>query len=196
MSMRNGTRRCWTTGTMAAASPELKGPTSTWAPALISRSASGRATSGLLWVSPSSSSSFAPPSDLMPSAALTASAAIWAPSRQACPGSDRGPVTVWMTPIFTVGACARSTAGKPSEAAPAAAPLSNVRRPMAMIPPLLEQLAGDDDALDLVRALVDLHDLGVAHEALDRELPRVADAAKDLHRVSGDPHGGVAGEAL
>jgi hypothetical protein len=43
-----------------------------------------------------------------------------------------------------------------------------------------EQLARDDDALDLVRALVDLHDLGVAHVALDRELPRVAVADEDV----------------
>ena len=34
----------------------------------------------------------------------------------------------------------------------------------------LEELAGDHEALDLVGALVDLHELGVAHQLLDRVL--------------------------
>src|SRR5688572_7988626 len=59
-----------------------------------------------------------------------------------------------------------------------------------------EQLLGDDEPLDLVGALVDLHDLGVAHEALDGEVAGVAVAAEHLHGVRGDLHGGVAGPAL
>src|SRR2546422_227722 len=48
-----------------------------------------------------------------------------------------------------------------------------------------EEIASDDDTLDLVGALVDLRDLGVAHEALHRVLARVAVAAEDLHGVGG-----------
>ena len=92
MSTRKGIRRCWTTGTIAWVEPESKEPISTWAPWLITRSASVRPMSGFVWVSPNSSSSFMPLSDLMPPAALMASAAICAPRRQACPGSASGPV--------------------------------------------------------------------------------------------------------
>src|SRR5690349_17011229 len=56
-----------------------------------------------------------------------------------------------------------------------------------------QEIAGDDDALDLVGALVDLRDLGVAHEALHRILARVAVAAEDLYGVGGHLHGGIAG---
>ena len=123
MSTRKGTRRCWATGTTAAVSPELNVPMRSCAPALIRRSASARATSALVCVSPRISSILAPPMDLMPPAALMASAAIWAPRRHAWPGSARGPVTQCSVPIFTVGACARRTAGKPATTAvPAAAP--------------------------------------------------------------------------
>ena len=82
---------------MAAVLPESNEPISICAPWLITRSASVRPTSGLVWVSPSNSSSRVPPSALMPPAALIASAAICAPSRQACPGSASGPVTGWTT---------------------------------------------------------------------------------------------------
>src|SRR3954454_7047660 len=57
-------------------------------------------------------------------------------------------------------------------------------------------LAGDDDALDLVGAFVDLGDLGVAHHALDGVLVDVAVAAEDLDGVDGDLHGVVGGEQL
>src|SRR5919106_1080298 len=63
-------------------------------------------------------------------------------------------------------------------------------------PSRAQQLLGDDEPLDLAGALVDLHDLGVTHEALDRELARVAVAAEHLHGVGGDLHGGVARPAL
>src|SRR4051794_11107162 len=54
----------------------------------------------------------------------------------------------------------------------------------------------DDDALDLVGALVDLGDLGVAHVALDRILLDVAVAAEDLDGLDGDAHRVVGGEEL
>src|SRR5262249_34000094 len=144
---------------------------------------------------------------LMPPAALSSSAAIWAPARQAWPGSARGPVTGWMTPTLTVGACARKTAGNPRAETPATtpAPFTNDRRPIdgfwlidMSSPPRAEPapLVRDHDPLDLIGALVDLHDLGVPHEAFHRELSRVADAAEDLDRVGCDPHRGVRSEAL
>src|SRR5690349_6403179 len=61
---------------------------------------------------------------------------------------------------------------------------------------LLEELAGHDHALDLVGALVDLGDLGVAHHALDREVAGVAVAPEQLHRVGRDLHRGVGRERL
>ena len=76
MSMRKGTRFCWATGTMAAVCCEWKAPVRITAPALMRRSASVRATSGLVCESPSKSSSLAPPMDLTPPAALTASTPI------------------------------------------------------------------------------------------------------------------------
>src|SRR5258707_14743170 len=57
---------------------------------------------------------------------------------------------------------------------------------------LAHHLAGDHEALDLLRALVDLRDLRVAHEALDRVLLDVAVAAEDLHRIGRDGHRDVA----
>src|SRR5579871_1193765 len=55
----------------------------------------------------------------------------------------------------------------------------------------LEELAGDDHLLDLVRALADLAELGVAHVALDVELARVAVTAVDLHGGVARPHRGA-----
>src|SRR2546429_7241394 len=52
----------------------------------------------------------------------------------------------------------------------------------------LEQVAGDDHPLDLVRPLVDLGDLRVAHHALHRVLAHVAVASEHLDRVGGDLH--------
>src|SRR5688572_5105252 len=60
----------------------------------------------------------------------------------------------------------------------------------------LKELAGDDEALDLLRALVELRDLRVAHHALDRVLGDIAVSAQHLDRVGGDPHGGVTGHEL
>src|SRR5882757_5652689 len=60
----------------------------------------------------------------------------------------------------------------------------------------VQHVAGDHQALDLVGALEDLVDLGVAHEALDLEVAHVAGAAEDLYRVGRHLHRRVAGEAL
>src|SRR5436853_6105382 len=59
-----------------------------------------------------------------------------------------------------------------------------------------KEIASDDDTLDLVGALVDLRDLGVAHEALHRVLARVPVAAEDLHGVGSHADGSGAGVAM
>src|SRR5215207_1756870 len=52
-----------------------------------------------------------------------------------------------------------------------------------------QRLARDHEPLDLRGALVELHDLGVAHELLDGVLLDEAVAAVDLHGVRRDLHG-------
>ena len=59
-----------------------------------------------------------------------------------------------------------------------------------------QQAAGDDQPLDLVGALADHHQRGVAVVALDRQLGGVADAAVDAHRLGGQLERGLAGEEL
>src|SRR5688500_1000186 len=58
---------------------------------------------------------------------------------------------------------------------------------------LAEQRPRDDQALDLLRPLVQLGDLRVAHHPLDRELIDIAITAQDLDGVGRDPHGVVTG---
>ena len=55
------------------------------------------------------------------------------------------------------------------------------------LPPILFHThgTGDDHALDLGSALVDLGDLGVAHHALHRVLTGIAVAAEQLHGAAG-----------
>src|ERR1700739_4574612 len=55
---------------------------------------------------------------------------------------------------------------------------------------------GDDEPLDLVRALVDLRDLGVAHHPLHRIFLDVAVAAEDLDGLDRDLHRRVGAEQL
>src|SRR5688572_2407309 len=58
---------------------------------------------------------------------------------------------------------------------------------------LAEQRPRDDQALDLLRPLVQLGDLRVAHHPLDRELIDIAITAQDLDGIGRDPHGVVTG---
>src|SRR5690606_3909996 len=58
------------------------------------------------------------------------------------------------------------------------------------------ELAVDDHALDLARALVDLRDARVPEVALDGEVLRVTVTAQDLHGVVRDRRGGLGGEQL
>src|SRR6266545_1279665 len=59
-----------------------------------------------------------------------------------------------------------------------------------------QDLAGDDDPLDLAGPLADLADLGIAHHPLDRIVGGVAIAAEDLHRLGGGAHGQLGAEEL
>src|SRR4051794_31891580 len=59
-----------------------------------------------------------------------------------------------------------------------------------------EEMAGDDEPLDLVRPLVDLRDLGVAVEPLDLDAANIPHAAVDLDGVRRMDDGGVAGKAF
>ena len=54
----------------------------------------------------------------------------------------------------------------------------------------------DDEPLNLVGALEDLRDLGLAHVALDAVVAGVADAAEHLNGVGGHLHRGVGGDQL
>lgn len=61
---------------------------------------------------------------------------------------------------------------------------------------LTDDALADDHALDLVGALIDLEDLGVAEELLHGILTAVAIAAQDLDGIQSVLHGDVAGIAL
>src|ERR1700722_12739067 len=61
---------------------------------------------------------------------------------------------------------------------------------------VLLQLARDDHALDLIGAVPDLVDFGVAVVALDRIFLGVGVSAEDLHRVGDIAHAHVAREEL
>src|SRR5450631_1427603 len=59
-----------------------------------------------------------------------------------------------------------------------------------------EQLAGDDEPLDLVGAFKDLGDLGFAHIALRGEVTGVAGATQHLDGIGRDAHGCVRADEL
>src|SRR4051812_35530882 len=61
---------------------------------------------------------------------------------------------------------------------------------------LPQQVAGDDDAHDLVGAFEDLVHPQIAQIALDREILEIAVAAMQLQRLVGDMKTGIGGEAL
>src|SRR5918999_2446275 len=77
-------------------------------------------------------------------------------------------------------------------------PVTRATRPLRSISRLTweKYLPSDDQPLDLRGALVDLEQLRVAHEILDRILLDVAVAAEDLDGVGRDLHGRVRREPL
>src|SRR3954453_7393664 len=110
------------------------------------------------------------------------------------------PTTANVSTAFTTGSVLQppsaTTAESPTQSATAAA---NAIRRAGGTPPtvaLAPHRAGDHDPLDLVRALVDLGDLRVAHHPLHWVLVDVAVAAEDLHRLDRHGHRGVRGEQL
>src|SRR5215210_8964354 len=83
------------------------------------------------------------------------------------------------------------------EAVPPASRLGGGARRGGLLDAARQQgLARDHEALDLRGALVELHDLRVAHQLLDGVVLDEAVAAVDLHGVRGDLHRGVRREAL
>src|SRR5215831_7384524 len=61
---------------------------------------------------------------------------------------------------------------------------------------LFPELAGDDHALDLIRAVPNLMDLGLTVVAFDRIFLRIRISAEDLHGIRRRSHAHVAGEQL
>src|ERR1700722_4043256 len=61
---------------------------------------------------------------------------------------------------------------------------------------LSEQLLCDHDALNLVGPLVDLGDLGIAHETLRREVGRIPVSPEQLDSIGRHRHRSVRSEAL
>src|SRR5262245_31982164 len=73
---------------------------------------------------------------------------------------------------------------------------SFIPQSLHLVAHLLQAVAGDHDLLDLSGALADLHELGVAEVALDRQLAHVAHAAMDLDGTVGAEGGGFRGVEL
>src|SRR6187200_2565251 len=92
------------------------------------------------------------------------------------------PTTASVSSAFTVGSGLQpantTTAVSPTHSATAAA--NRIRRTGGATT-LAPHRAGDHEPLDLVRALVDLRDLRIAHHALDRILVDIPVAPEDLH---------------
>src|SRR3954471_5582258 len=102
------------------------------------------------------------------------------------------PTTANVSTALTTGSVLQppsaTTAESPTHSATPAA--KAIRRAGGMAPTvaLAPHRAGDHEPLDLVRALVDLGDLRVAHHPLDRILVHVAVAAEDLDRLDRHRH--------
>src|SRR5918992_5136696 len=109
----------------------------------------------------------------------------------------------WMSAIAT-SAPALASVSASARPSPREPPVTSATRPERSISsatprrlvPRQEDFLGDDEALDLRSALVDLEQLRVAHELLDRVLLDVAVTAEDLDGVGRDLHGRVRGEPL
>src|SRR5207302_5163303 len=101
----------------------------------------------------------------------------------ATPGraSQSGPPAPAEPGTWVSGTAARSRKAVPEGAVAVAAEVSAARRST-------QERPGDDHALNLVRALVDLRDLGVSHHPLHRVVRDVAVSAQQLYAISGDPH--------
>src|SRR5436305_12159134 len=111
--------------------------------------------------------------------------------------SGAGSDSSWMS-AMTTSAPARASVNASARPSPRDPPVTSATRPERSISIVTRQeyFFGDHEALDLRGALVDLEELRVAHQLLDRVLLRVAVAAEHLHRVRRHLHRRVGGEAL
>src|SRR5437016_8104624 len=102
-----------------------------------------------------------------------------------------------MSAIAT-SAPARASVSASARPSPREPPVTRATRPerSISIATRQEDFLRDHESLDLRRALVDLEQLRVAHQLLDRVLLDVPVAAEDLHGVRRDLHRGVCTEAL
>src|SRR5215467_6550735 len=93
---------------------------------------------------------------------------------------------------------ARASASASARPSPRDPPVTNATRPerSISIDTRQEYLLRDHEPLDLRGALIDLEQLRVAHELLDRVLLDVAVAAEDLDGVGRDLHRRVRREPL
>src|ERR687895_875206 len=99
---------------------------------------------------------------------------------------------------ITTSAPARTSVSASTRPIPRDPPVTSATRPERSISSATREkyLARDHQSLNLRRSLVDLEQLGVAHELLHRVLLDVAVSAEDLDRVGRHLHGRVCGEAL
>ena len=132
----------------------------------------------------------------------------WTPARRGEPARRRDAAgrtsSPRRAPSPTRSACGSSTPrtrrcrwrSAPSGTGFATPPEADPRACPSLARGLAQQRAGDDEPLDLARALVDLGHLRVAVVALDRELLGVAVAAEDLDRLAGPVARDARGEEL
>src|SRR5947208_8051927 len=105
---------------------------------------------------------------------------------------------------MTTSAPARASVSASARPSPREPPVTSATRPERSISRAIratlvarhQQLACNHEPLDLRGALVDLVELGVPHQLLDRVLLHVAVAAEDLDGVRRDLHADVGGEPL
>src|SRR6266511_906538 len=105
--------------------------------------------------------------------------------------------STWISAI-TTSAPARASVRASARPSPRDPPVTSATRPERSISIATRQkyLAGDHEPLDLRGSLVDLKQLRVPHQLLDRVLLHVAVAAEDLDGVGRDLHRRVGGEPL
>src|SRR6476646_3783180 len=98
----------------------------------------------------------------------------------------------------TTSAPARASASASARPSPRELPVTSATRPerSTSIATWEKYLPSDHEALDLRSPFVDLEQLRVAHQLLDRVLLDVAVAAEDLDGVGRHLHRRVGGEAL
>src|SRR4249919_2387426 len=114
--------------------------------------------------------------------------AAWASGPNDAASSDSSD-SIWMS-AMTTSAPARASARASARPRPREPPVTSATRPLRSISIATreEYVPGDHEPLDLRGALVDLVELRVPHQLLDRVLLDVAVAAEDLDGVGGHLH--------